>query len=99
VDTTQSKRPFPPGVLLSLLAIAMIVTSSLLPHFLPVESRAIVRQVLHHFLFADLLLAIWSLCFRSQIEQWRFSLFSLFVLTTMQAVGIWFVQFITARLR
>jgi hypothetical protein len=46
------------------------------------------ERVAVHLAPAALIAVIWAICFRPQLERFKFSLFSIFVLATMEAVWL-----------
>ncbi len=51
-----------------------------------------VRHCVYLAVAVSLVALIWAICFRQQVERLRFSLFSLFVLTTMEAIVLCLVR-------
>jgi len=95
----ESQQPRPRaqlGYVLSLIVMAMIGGSSLLSIFLSDDANQIARPIAYHLIVAVLATSMWATLFRSQLQQWRFSLLSLFVLIMMQAAGLWLVQAVMA---
>jgi hypothetical protein len=70
------------------IAVAALLAAAciLLPSGLRLHQPAIPRVVSGHIVTAMLVVVIWAILFRPQVERFRFSLFSLFVLAAMESI-------------
>jgi hypothetical protein len=84
-------KPFWIAIVITLAGIFVVITTCM-----PVGPRAYrlsgLRSVVGYLSTASLVVVIWAICFRAQVEKLRFSLLSLFVLATMEAILLFAIR-------
>jgi hypothetical protein len=65
--------------------VAVFIGLSYLPNYRPFQVSVSV-QLARYALLSILVGVIWAICFRREVEQFRFSLWAIFALAAMEAV-------------
>jgi hypothetical protein len=79
------------GVLTSAYVLAALIASTGRSR-MQLDAPEFPVHVARHLLAVVWLGVVWAIIFRAEVERGRLSLFSLFVLVTIQAFGFWLVQ-------